>query len=68
MTRFRPYSNFKMTPQELKRVANLLEWTTVLEVMIKSRRLNLAFKTTKQERWNQRAQDRQAHNEFLEEH
>jgi ribosomal protein S1 len=57
-----------MTPQELKRVANLLEWTTVLEVMIKSRRLNLAFKTTKQERWNQRTQDRPAHKEFLEEH
>jgi len=49
-------------------VANLLEWTTVLEVMIKSRRADLAFRTTKQERWNQRAQDRQAHKDFLEEH
>ena len=49
-------------------VANLPEWTTVLEVMIKSRRADLAFRTTKQERWNQRAQDRQAHKDFLEEH
>jgi len=24
------YSNFKMTPQEVNRVANLPEWTTVL--------------------------------------
>ena len=37
--------------------------------MIKSRRADLAFRTTKQERWNQRAQDRQkAHQDFLEEH
>ena len=36
---------------------------TVLEVMIKSRRADLAFRTTKQERCNQRAQDRQAHQE-----
>jgi len=40
MTQFGLYSNFKMTPQEVNRVANLLEWTTVLEVMIKSRRAN----------------------------
>jgi len=57
-----------MTPQEVNRVANLPEWTTVLEVMIKSRRADLAFRTTKQERWNQRAQDRQVHKDFLEEH
>ena len=68
MTQFGLYSDFKMTPQEVKRVANLPEWTTVLEVMIKSRREDLAFRTTKQERWNQRAQDRQAHQDFLEEH
>ena len=55
MTQFGLYSDFKMTPQEVKRVANLPEWTTVLEVMIKSRREDLAFRTTKQERWNQRA-------------
>jgi len=41
---------------------------TVLEIMIKSRRADLAFRTTEQERWNQRAQDRQAHKDFLEEH
>jgi len=35
-TQFRLYGDFKMTPQEVNRVANLLEWTTVLEVMIKS--------------------------------
>jgi len=57
-----------MTPQEVNRVANLPEWTTVLEAMIKSRRADLAFRTTKQEWWNQRAQDRQAHQNFLEEH
>jgi len=57
-----------MTPQEVNRVANLPEWTTVLEVMIKSRRADLAFRTTKQERWSQRAQDRQTHQDFLEEH
>jgi len=68
MTQFRLYRDFKMTPQEVNRVANLLEWTTVLEVMIKSRRADLAFRTTKQEWWNQRAQDRQAHQDFLEEH
>ena len=49
-------------------MANLPEWTIVLEVMIKSRRADLAFKTTKQEQCNQRAQDRQAHKDFLEEH
>jgi len=70
MTRFGLYysSDFKFTPQEVNRVANLMEWTTVLEVMIKSRRADLAFRTTKQERWNQRAQYRQAHKDFLEEH
>jgi len=68
MTQFGLYSDFKMTPQEEKRVANLLEWTIVLEVMIKSRRADLAFRTKKQERWNCRAQDRQAHKDFLEEH
>ena len=57
-----------MTPQQVNRVANLLEWTTVLNVMIKSQRADLAFRTTKQERWNQRAQDQQAHQDFLEEH
>ena len=36
--------------------------------IVKSRRADLAFRTTKQERWNQRAQDRQAHQDFLEEH
>ena len=57
-----------MTQQEVNRVANLPAWTTVLEVMIKSRRADLAFGTTKQKRWNQRAQDRQSHKDFLEEH
>jgi len=68
MTQFGLYSDFKMTPQEVNKVANLSEWTIVLKVMIKSRRADLAFRTTKQERWNQRAQDRQAHKDFLEEH
>ena len=70
MTQCGLYSDFKMTPQEVNRVANLPEWTIVLEVMIKSRRADLAFRSTKQERWNcdQRAQDRQAHKDFLEEH
>jgi len=68
MTQFGLYSDFKMTPQEVNRVANLPEWTTVLEVMIKSRRVDLAFRTTKQERWNQRAQDRQAHKDSLKKH
>jgi len=68
MTQFRLYSDFKMTPQEVNRVANLPEWTPVLEVMIKSRRADLAFRTTKQELWNQRAQEQQAHQDFLEEH
>jgi len=68
MTQFGLDSDFEMTPQEVNRVANLPEWTTVLEVMIKSQLADLAFRTTKQERWNQRAQDRQAHQDFLEEH
>jgi hypothetical protein len=71
MTRFGLYSDFKMTPQEVNMVANLPEWMTVLEeleVMIKSRRADLAFRTTKQKRWNQRAKDQQAHKDFLEEH
>jgi len=68
MTQFGIYSDFKMTPQEVNRVANLPECTTVLEAMIKSRRADLAFRTTKQERWYQRAQDRQAHKDFLEKH
>jgi len=68
MTQFGRYSDFKMTPQEVNRVANLPEWTRVLEAMIKSRRADLVFRTTKQERWNQRAQDTQAHKDFLEEH
>jgi len=46
-------------------VAILPEWTTVLEAMIKSRQV---FRTTKQERLNELAQDRQAHKDFLEEH
>jgi len=58
MTQFTLYSNLKMTPQEVNRVANLPEWTTVLDVMLKSRRADLAFTTTSQERWDQRAQDR----------
>jgi len=33
LTQFGLYSDFKMTPQEANRVANLPEWTTVLEVM-----------------------------------
>jgi len=68
MTQFGLYSDFKMTPQEVNTVANLPGWTTVLEVMIKSRRADLAFRTTKQERWNQRVQHRQAHQDFLEQH
>ena len=52
MTQFGLCIDFKMTPQEVYRVANLPEWTTVLEVMIKSWRADLAFRTTKQERWN----------------
>ena len=68
MTQFGLGSDFKMTPQEVNRVANLQKWTTVLEVMIKSRQADLAFQTMKQERWNQQAQDRQAHQDFLEEH
>jgi len=68
MPQFGLYSDFKMTPQEVNRVANLPEWTTVLDMMIKSRRADLAFRTSKQERLNQRAQDRQAHQDFLEEH
>jgi len=67
MTQFGLYSDFKMTPQEVNRVANLPGWTTVLEVMIKSWRADLAFRTTKQEWLNQRAQDRQAYQDFLEE-
>jgi len=51
-----------------ERVANLPEWTTVLKVLIKSRQVDLVFRTTKQEWWNQRAQDRRAHKDFLEEH
>ena len=47
MTQFGLYVDFKITPQEVNRVANLPEWTTVLEVMIKSRRADLAFRTTK---------------------
>jgi len=50
MAQFGLYSDFKMTPQEVNRLANLPEWTTGLEVMIKSRRADLAFRTTKQER------------------
>ena len=41
-------------------MANLSEWTTVLEVMIRSRRADLAFRTTKQERWNQRGRQQSA--------
>jgi len=40
------HSDFKMTPQEVSRVSNLPEWTTVLEVMIKSWQADLAFITT----------------------
>ena len=59
MTQFGIYSDFKMTSQKVNRVVNLLEWTTVLEVTIKYRRAHLSFRTTKQERWSKRAQDRQ---------
>jgi len=38
MTQFGLYTDFKMTLQEVNRVANLQECTTVLEVMIKSQR------------------------------
>jgi len=68
MTQFGLYSDFKMTPQEVNKAANLPEWTTALEVMITSRRADLAFRTTKKEWWNQRAQDRQVHKDFLGEH
>jgi len=68
MTQFGLYCDFKMTQQEVKRAANLPEWTTVLDLMIKSWRADLAFRTTKQERWNQRVQDGQANKDFLEEH
>jgi len=68
MTQFGLDSEFKMTQQKVKRVANPPGWTTVPEVMIKSRRADAAFRTTKQERWNQLAQDRLAHQDFLEEH
>jgi len=46
MTQFGLYGDFKMTLQEVNRVANLPEWTIVLEVMIKSRRADLSFRTT----------------------
>jgi len=62
------YSDFKMTPQEVNRVPNLPEWVTVLEVMIKPWRADPAFRTTKQERWKRRAQDRKAHKDSQEEH
>jgi len=68
MKKYGLYKDFKMIPQEVNRVGNLPEWTTVLEVMFKSWRADLAFRTTKQERWNQRWQDRQAHKDFLEDH
>jgi len=68
MTQSRLYSDSKMTLQEVNTVANLPEWMTVLQVMIKSRRADLTFRMTKQEWWNQRAQDRQARKDFLEEH
>jgi len=58
MKQFGLYIDFKMTPQEVNRVANLPEWMTVVEVMAKSRRADLAFRTTKQERWKQQVQDR----------
>jgi len=64
ITQFGLYNDFMMTPQEVNRVFNLPEWT----VVIKSRRADLAFNTTKQERWNQRAQDQMVHKDFLEEH
>jgi len=57
MTQFGLYSDSKMTPQDVNRVTNLPEWMTVLEVMIESRRADLAFLGTKQEQWYQRAQD-----------
>jgi len=49
MTQFGLYSDFNTTPQEVNTVANLPEWTTVLEVMIKSRQADLSFRTTKQD-------------------
>ena len=61
MTQFVLDSIFTMTPQKVNRVAKLPEWSTVLEVIIESRRADLAFRTTKQERWNQRAKDTQPH-------
>jgi len=45
MTQFGLYGDFKMIPQQVNRVANLPEWTTVLEVMIESRREDLAFRS-----------------------
>jgi len=54
--------------QTVNRVAKLPEWTTVLEVMISSQQADLAFRAIKQEWWNQQAQDRHAHKDFLEEH
>jgi len=48
MAQFGFYSNFKMTLQEVNKVANLPDWMTALEV--KSQRADLAFRTTKQER------------------
>jgi len=41
MTPFGLYSDFKMTPQEVNRVANLPEWMTVLEVMISANRSSI---------------------------
>jgi len=50
MPQFGLYSDFKMTPQEVERVANRPEWAAVLEVTIKFlRAADLAFRTTKHE-------------------
>jgi len=54
-----------MKPQEVNMVVNLTEWAIVLEVMIIPRREDLAIRTKKQERWNQRAQDWQVHKDYL---
>ena len=68
MAQFGLHSASKITPQEVNRVANFPEWTFVLDVMIEPRRADLAFRLTKQEQWNQRAQDRKAHRNSLKEH
>jgi len=57
MAQFSLYRDFKITPQEVNMVTNLLELTIVLEVMIASRRADRTFRTTEKELWNERVQD-----------